>query len=192
MLNANNIYSEGGIFNEVDYYHWLLERAGATQPPYLNYLLLLQTLHKRDYIWSVQMNTNRVQDAFQMRNFYALSNGIFPPVDSTGEYPAASVLEVLLALSYRCEEDIMGEPGKDHPARWFWMMMQNLDLMKNDDEHFDHIYVDQRLTDWLEGRYKRNGQGSPFPLMNPKGDQRKKELWQQMLEWLNENYCSVI
>lgn len=192
MLNSNYINCKGGAFDEVGYYHWLLDKVGATNTPYINYLLLLQTLHKRDYIWVVPGDANRVQDAYSLRSEFCLLNGVWPPVDENGDIPAASVLEVLTALSYRCENDIMGEPGIEHPARWFWIIIKNLNLMQCTDDHFDTSYVNQQLDIWLEHRYKRNGQGGPFPLRKPDGDQRKKELWQQMSEFLNENYCSTI
>ena len=191
MLNHNYTHLEGGmIFNEVDYYHWLLDMVGANKEPYFNYLLLLQTLHKLDYTWHVPNDANRVQDALSLRKEY-LHRAILP-VDENGDIPAASVLEVLIALSYRCECDIMGEPGVAHPARWFWMAIQNLDLMKCTDDHFDRYYVQQQIDIWLEGRYKRNGQGGPFPLRKPNGDQRKKELWDQLLEFVMENYYTTI
>lgn len=191
MLNSNYLHLDGGgIFNEVDYYHWLLHLVCADSEPYINYLLLLQTLHKKDYIWTNPNDMNRVQDAYSLRKEYMQNERIF--VDENGDVPAASVLEVLIALSYRCECDIMGEPGLNHPARWFWMAVQNLDLMKCTDDHFDRFYVDQQVDRWLEGKYKRNGQGGPFPLQHPNGDQRHKQLWDQLLEFVMENYYSTI
>ena len=71
MLNSNYLHLDGGgIFNEVDYYHWLLHLVCADSEPYINYLLLLQTLHKKDYIWTNSNDMNRVQDAYSLRKEY--------------------------------------------------------------------------------------------------------------------------
>lgn len=190
MLNYNCRYSEGGKFNEVKYYQWLLDKVGADREPHMDYLLLLQTLHRIDYVWRLPMDSNRAQDGLMLRATYMMEQGYIPNIiTEDGDVPPASVLEVLIALSYRCENDIIGE---NHPDRWFWIAIQNMDLMKCSDDHFNSDYVRQQIDIWLEGRYRKNGQGGPFPLRWPQGDQRNKELWVQMEAFINENYQAIL
>ena len=173
---------------DASYYQWLIEMAGVNRPPYLDYLLLMQELHKRPFVWSIPMDSNRAMDGFSLRKRYAEENGYILPTDENGDMMSVSVLEVLLALSLRIDTEIMGEPGVVYPERWFWVMMENLKLTICTDDHFDKHYVEQQLDIWLEKKYKRNGQGGLFPLKKPFGDQRQTEIWQQMQEYLNENY----
>lgn len=99
-----------------------------------------------------------------------------------------SVLEVLIALSVRCERDIMEEPGSYDDAKWFWIMLDNLGFYDCTDDIFDEELVDYILETWLDRTFAYDGTGSIFPLKRPKEDQRKVEIWYQMCEYINENY----
>lgn len=99
-----------------------------------------------------------------------------------------SVLEVLCALSFRCERDIMGEPGSYDDARWFWKMLENLGLLEYENDIFDEEDVDYILSTWLDRHFAYNGNGSIFPVLHAKRDQRKLEIWYQMADYIDENY----
>lgn len=182
----NNPVLERRLFNDVKYYEWLCTSVGANRPPYTNYLMLLQTLHKKNYIWFVPMDANRYSDGFHLRLKFADQNDYVIPTTGDDTLYSCSVLEVLLALSIRIDSEITGEPGLVYPEKWFWVMMENMGLTRYDDEHFDANEVNRIVDIWLERRFGSDGMGSPFPLQHPFEDQRQIELWQQMQNYVNE------
>lgn len=186
-----NTIPERRLFDNVNcdlnYYDWLCNTVGANRPPYNNYMMLIQTLNKIDYVWFVPMDANRYSDGFHLRLNFADSNGYVIPFTGDDKIYSCSVLEVLLALSIRIDSEITGEPGLVYPEKWFWIMIDNLGLMVYDDEHFDVDRVCHIIEKWLTRKFGKSGVGSPFPLQHPFDDQRSTELWQQMQNYITEN-----
>ena len=55
-----------------------------------------------------------------------------------------SVLEMMIALSMRCEEQIMDDPDiGNRTGQWFWDMIDNLGLGEHERLKFDGRYVDE-------------------------------------------------
>ena len=123
---------------------------------------------------------NRADDGLNLRSYYFVKTR---NVSFMGDEPC-TVLEMIIALSLRIERDIMGEPGYDHPERWFEDMINNLGLLKLTSPRFIEVTVDR----WLDRRFDSTGQGSLFPLKWYPGDQRDLCIWDQMSFYLNENY----
>jgi hypothetical protein len=99
-----------------------------------------------------------------------------------------SVLEVLIALAYRCES-IMVDQDRNFPMRdWFWKMMENVGLIDYTDDEWSPFTVMEKVNIIIKRQYERNGKGGLFPLKRTKEDQRKVELWYQMNYYLVENY----
>lgn len=181
----------GPDFDAHDYYIWLCDLVNANGPEHEGqYSLLLKTLHETEFVWSIANDDNRAIDGKELRERYADETGQ-ELTERERDIPC-SVLEMLIALSFRCERDIMGEPGEDLPDRWFWIMIKNLKLDICTDDCFDRIYVDQQIDLWLMRQYKRNGVGGLFPLLRPDRDQRKVEIWFQLCSYINENYSLVV
>lgn len=168
-----------------DYYQWLLEKVDGHLEPYYNYSLLLNKLHSIEYTWSIEHDSNRATDGMILRRIYMDENNI--PDIFYSETPC-SVLEMMIGLAVRCEIEIMGVSGEDNTAKWFWIMVENLDLLRCTDENFNGEYVEQQVRIFLERSYKRNGIGGIFPLKHTKLDQRKLEIWRQMNGYLCENF----
>ena len=169
-----------------DYYQWLLEKIDGFKEPFYNYSLLLKELHSIPFEWSIDRDGNRAIDGEQLRWEFMDEHNI-PDIfykDGIG----CSVLEMLVSLSVRCDLEIMGVSGENLIARWFWIMIDNLDLMRCSDDHFSGEYVRQQVKIWLNRVFDRNGNGSPFPLKRAKYDQRKVEIWAQMCGYLSENF----
>ena len=101
------------------------------------------------------------------------------------------MLEMLVALSLRCENDIMGTQGEDNTRQWFWDMLDNMGLDYYDNSRWNPTAVQRILNNVIFRRYDWNGNGGMFPLKNPPGDQRRVEIWYQMGSWLSENYDLV-
>ena len=174
------------IFNKTGYRRWLMSivNCGA------QYGKLCGYLDTEPYRWSIFTDENRAADAIDLRYAFAdecgFSGNMLNVLNGT-----VSIFEVMVALAVRCEQDITGEPGEDRPHRIFWSMIQNLGLDKFTDEAFDQSKVSYIVDIWLERRFDSNGVGSPFPLKNPSKDQRTVELWNQMCEYVNENFSYI-
>ena len=67
-------------------------------------------------------------------------------------------------------------------------MICNLGLDKFDDKHYNSDYVYEILGKFVRREYDFNGRGGLFPLKNVQNDQRKVEIYYQMLAYLSENY----
>ena len=98
-----------------------------------------------------------------------------------------SILEMMIALSLRCEEHIMDNPDAgNRTGQWFWNMLVSLGLGSMDDTEFDRDYVDMVLKRFLARDYQRNGRGGLFTVYDPRQDMRSMEIWYQLNCYLRE------
>ena len=167
----------------VTYFEWLIGLVDC--PP--EYTRLMEKLDSRDFTWLNPMDSHRAQDGISLRGKYLDQTG----ANATEEifmHPC-SVLEMMVALACRIDDDIMFDPEYgDRAPEWFWIMISNLRLDGMDNENFDNNNVDHILNVFLNRTYFMNGTGGLFPLKQPKMNQRRVELWYQMNSYLNENY----
>lgn len=166
------------------YFRWLVSKLG---PRAVDYQLLLKQLYLMEFFWNEKSNPmdgNRAADGVQLREDFYEEEFIDPSMTIEGP---CNVLEMLTALSYRIEMSITGVPGQTKPEKWFWIMLENLDLLKCKDDSFDTGYVEQQVGKWLKRDITRNGKGGIFPLKRIKEDQRKVDIWMQMQSYLLEN-----
>lgn len=134
---------------------------------------------------------NRVGDAHSLQQRYLEEEGLDGLIkngnEDAYENEEATVLEVLVALCIRLEHDILGEPGNEHPERWFWQMIANFGITEDMDEH--DIY--QIINDWMDGNYEPDGRGGPFILHDYDYDVRELGLWDQAQHYIFENFSLV-
>lgn len=138
----------------------------------------------------VEDDMNRFGDGYNLHRRYLEEEGIDGlTCNSSGEYRNEEpvVLEVLVALCIRLEHDILGEPGNEHPERWFWQMIKNFGI----DENSSDTDIETIIVNWMEGMYGYDGQGGPFVLKNYDGDVRDLGLWDQAQHYIFENYSVV-
>lgn len=171
------------IFNRTNYRHWLMGvvKCGPQYDKLCGYL------DSEPYRWSIFTDENRNADAIDLRFAFAEACGFKGNVLHALNDPV-SIFEVMVGLAVRCERDITGEPGNDRPERLFWDMIRNLGLNRFENDTYSQEEVSYIIDIWLERRFEANGLGSPFPLKNPSRDQRQVELWNQMCEYVNENF----
>lgn len=169
-----------------EYYTWLLDKVGVTVNERQTYSFLFNELFKRDFVWTVDRDENRASDGEDLRKDFEEETGLL-----TDNYSSCSMLEMLVALSIRCEDDIMGLPDEDNTYQWFWQMLRNLGLDSFTNQRWNPMQVDRILNRLIFRRYDRNGNGGLFPLKNAKTDQRGVEIWYQMGSWLCENFDLV-
>ena len=74
----------------------------------------------------------------------------------------------------------------DRTGLWFWYMMESLDIVQFDNFCFmtNEPEVVQKLDNFVERRYEKNGFGGLFTLEDKKIDARKTNIWQQAMSFV--------
>lgn len=169
--------------NRGEYWLYLTDAIGGGR----SHHLLLSNLFDREFRWSYKIasDANRARDGQMLRDRYANEVGDYILFEDKME--PCNVLEMLVALSIRIEDDIMADPGSENPGVWFWEMLDNLEISQLDDRRFDEAEVNDILTKWMRREYEEDGRGGLFPLNHPTKDQRLVPIWDQANEYLNES-----
>ncbi|MEG1515987.1 MAG: hypothetical protein RSD95_13955 [Clostridia bacterium] len=100
------------------------------------------------------------------------------------------MLEMMVALASRCEEQIMDNPDDgDRTGKWFFEMVESLGLMGMDDRRFHKGAACDILCRFMRRAYDESGQGGLFTIRQPNSnvDMREIEIWYQMMTYLEEN-----
>lgn len=170
------------------YFLWLCKRI---EQPEAEHRKLLRYLHSVEFRWHVPNDDNRIGDGKDLRTKYCETHHIL--VTDEIHAAGASVLEVLIALADRMDDQLY-EPFVDSRSSvWFWIFVSNLGLAG----FTDKLWYGRRsegvtlevLNTWMDRKYDRSGVGGIFPLFRPnQPDQRKVELWYQLMAYLDENY----
>ena len=152
----------------------------------LSYLKLLYRLYKTEFTYIVPMDSNRKEDGVELRHRFRRERAYD---DATILYLCnnpCSILEMLVALAVRCEEQIMSDPDiGNRTGQWFWGMIENLGLLSMDDTEFDIEYVDYICSKLLMREYAPNGEGGLFTINDCRYDLRTVEIWYQLGWYLN-------
>lgn len=172
------------IANELSnrYFEWMCQLVhDESQPKNLTYTKLLRRLFETDFYYIVQMDENRGIDGVDLRYRFGYENNIDDRVIASEiDIRPCSVLEMMVALSIRCEENIMCDPELGIRCYiWFWGMINNLGLICMHDDAYNERWVDAVITTLLDRSYKPNGDGGLFTVEG-RGDMRKVEIWYQM------------
>lgn len=171
------------------YFEWMYQLVCDKQySKKLSYRKLLCRLHDTEFIYLIPMDSNRADDGVNLRYRFGDEYSYEPPmITSYLDERACSVLEMLIALSLRCEEHIMDDPDiGNRTGQWFWNMIVNLDLGSMNDAMFDKEHVDDIISIFLNRQYKRNGEGGLFTIKHCRHDLRSVEIWYQMCWYLDE------
>ena len=177
------------IVNE--YFSWLCDiihadrfkRAGS-------YSMLLSTLYNREFTWSPEYisDADRAGDGMELRWRFACETGRERLHEYVKECLAGpcNLLEMLVALSSRCEETIMDDPRiGNRPAQWFLGMLRSLGLSGFTDDRFDRHKIDRILSVFESRTYRSNGEGGLFTIRNCSEDMRCLTIWKQLCLYLD-------
>ena len=170
------------------YFNWLCVRVKIT-PLKKRYFEMARTMHSIRFQPIIfETDENRANDGLQLRVEYMQKYGV---KGSAGDRGRCTMLELLIALSKRMSF-LMGTESDPHQtAKYFWKMIENLGLEKYDDENWYSLNGEFHVLDAMDRIIRYNcdadGKGGLFPLKWIGGDQRKREIWYQMQNWLNEN-----
>lgn len=181
---------------KVKYKHWLIDQVDTNRKfSLVDYSELFDLMFDTDFLWfedrgpDIAMDKNRASDGLYLRNVYDELTG--SDISDVLADKEASILEVLVALAIRIEQDIMGEGENDY-GNWFLEMLSNLGLLKYSDGNFDESAVSAIFDRFMGRKYVGKGAGSLFPLKNYSvcngKNYRDLEIWSQMQYYLEENY----
>lgn len=153
----------------------------------LSFRKLFATLHVTDFEYTIPMDSNRFEDGIDLRYRFGMENGYSQSeIASFLDTRPCSVLEMMIALSLRCEERIMSDPDLgNRTGLWFWTMIDNLGIGRENDSVYDEMYVRKCLSRFLYRAYAPNGKGGLFALPNFNGDLTTVEIWNQAMWYLN-------
>lgn len=168
-----------------DYFEWLWNFTKCRGHSQNRKIITL--LHNIEFRYSIPMDANREEDGIDLRYRFMTEVGIPRNYQEVYGYldGPCSVLEMMIALAIRCEESIMDDPDiGDRTSEWFWLMMKNLGLDYMSDRKFDRDIAEEKISIFLDRRYKRNGEGGLF-VVNGRRDLRKVEIWYQMCWYLD-------
>lgn len=166
------------------YLTWLYEEVADSEiaSPSGTYWNLLRYLYETEYVWIVANDDNRWEDGRFLREEF-IEDLELDVEDSLWMNLECSMLEMMVALSRR-----LSFLGEGEPREWFWHLIDNLGLHITDRQRFPKSRVQEVLNTVIWRTYDADGTGGLFPLQNPRGDQRKIELWVQMNSYLLERY----
>lgn len=180
----NDNYNWGLDYSVRQYSQFLINKIHGYEPAYMDYSRLILYLFDEPYMF-YGSDEDRYRDGIGLRYRYAQASGDYVIMDWD---VGCTVLEMLVALAQRLDSDIMGQPDKDETYYWFWVFIENLRLRKYTDDRFDETKVRDIIEDWLNNRITFNGDGGLFPLKNPIRNQAMLPVWQQLSDYLKENF----
>lgn len=167
-----------------DYFDWMCHL--VTSKDSISYRKLFTHLHRTEFYAVMIQDDSRIADGRNLRYRFGydckIPNKTIEECLDTSR--TCSVLELLVALALRVEEQIMWDSDLgDRIGQWFWQMLVNLGLGGMNDDRYDRDEVDDILKRFINRQYSANGRGGLF-IVEGKGDMRDVEIWYQMNAWL--------
>ena len=172
-----------------EYFEWLCKFvAGESYRHLLLYLDSVPFEAKHD------MDNNRIADGIKLRYKFAEDTG------KTVEYvenefdmsSTCSILELIISLAIRIEEDMSDPDYGDRTVIWFWEMIKSLGLynMMVGEDYEDFLVLNTPtiqtiIEKFINLEYEPSGKGSLFTINNPDVDVRTLDIWYQMGLYVN-------
>lgn len=172
-----------------EYFEWMYQLVYDEQYwKGLSYYKLLNRLHNIDFLYILPMDGNRAEDGINLRYRFGYEKSYEDSMIAAYlDNRPCSVLEMIIALAFRCEEQIMNDPDAgNRTGQWFRDMISNLGLDSMSDDRFDIEYTDDVIFRFMGREYKRNGEGGLFTVERCGCDMRSVEIWYQM-NWYLDN-----
>lgn len=165
-----------------EFFEWIYQFVGGK-----GYRKMLHTLYDVEFFTTDELDENRIYDGCKLRYRFGEEAKIPNSVmNKKLDESTCSVLEVMVALSIRMEDTIMGDPDYgDRTTMWFWTMVKSLGLYDMKDDVFDYDYTMHTISRLLHKDYEPNGEGSLFTVRNSNKDFRDMDIWYQMSEFAN-------
>lgn len=168
------------------YYDWLVLYIAPDSRQRELYSDLLFALYSTEFYWVVPRDFNRARDGLELRERFERETGEYCDI-----YGDCTCLELFVALAIRCERDLMymyDPRSGDQTDRWFWMMLENLELLDMVNECFNIDEVDYILGRFMDRDYGPGLKYCAFPVSVFVSDFDKIELSYQMNYYIKENF----
>ena len=164
-------------FND-EYFIWLCNLI-QDESMYVSYDKLLEHLHDIEFRYLLPMDQNCAEYGVYMRYRFAGR-------DADYIVGPCTVLEMMVALALRCEENIMDDPlVGNRTGQWFWEMIVNLGLGAMYDRQYDGEYVESVINRFLDRQYEPDGRGGLFTIKYCDYDLRKVLIRDQLYWYLD-------
>lgn len=173
---------------EQEYFEWMYHL--VTDGRYsreTSYRKLLTLLHDIEFRYMIPKDANRAEDGEDLRYRFAYLNYSHDSRDYIVDCLArpCSVLEMMIALSFRCEETMDDPMMGDRTGQWFWKMVANLGLGDMYDLRFDKEYSIDAIERFMDREFEPDGRGGLFRVRNSECNMRDVEIWVSMLWYLD-------
>lgn len=173
---------------KIEYFEWLYGLVyGDNTYSRLSYRKLLLALHDIEFIYLIEYDRDRALDGIEMRYRFGYENGYSKDIiENVLDVHPCTVLEMMVALAFRGEEQIMcDESYGDRTGQWFWNMIVSLELGSMHDNNFNNGYVYYVINRFLHRDYSHDGEGGLFTIKNCKYDLRSTDIWVQFMWYLD-------
>lgn len=184
-----------GLYTEEfdGYFLWLCDLVNADMSRYSE---LLYALHEMDFVWVIDLDSDRADDGLELRRKYYQTN----PDDDWVMFwdRGCTVFEALIGIARRMNYILEDEDSGDMSFMYFWEFIRNLGLKKYSNnrlrglsqEQIDTDFFDIQLicSNWMNRKFEPNGQGSIFPLPSATENQAHISLTYQMNNYVIVQY----
>lgn len=168
-----------------DYFEWMYDLVSKDRFAKGNtFRQLLTFLHDVEFVYFIPYDENRAAEGIALRYRYCLLHDC-TDLEWCLTGPC-SVLEMMIALAIRCEENIMDDPEMgDRTGQWFWNMITNMGLGSMNDTNFNEWLANDVVTRFLNREYEPDGRGGLFRVRGWHRDMRTAEIWHQLMAYIN-------
>lgn len=168
------------------YFEWLFNLVcGNRYSKHISYEKLLTHLRNKEFRYVIDRDENRAEDGIDLRYRFAYEHAGIEDAEMYISGPC-SVLEMMIALAIRCEEDIMDDSSLgNRTAQWFWSMITSLGLGPMTDNRYNERIVEDILEQFLDRNYEPDGRGGLFTIRDCDCDLRTVEIWHQLCWYLD-------
>lgn len=166
-----------------EYFNWLTDLVCEGRlAKGVSYDKLLSQLHHIEFRYSIPKDENRAANGVALRYRFAYEH---TGIEDRLLRGPCSVLEMMIALSARCEEIMDDTSMGDRLGQWFWGMITNLGLGGMRDERYDERLVEDVIERFLDREYDPDGRGGLFTIRGCDYDLRRVEIWTQLMWYLD-------
>lgn len=166
------------------YFDWMCKIVNCGD----RYVELLNDLDSIDFYYDLPMDANRYEDGINLRYRFGREVGYDDrQIASAIDIRDCSVLEMMVALSIKCEERIMHDDDEgDRTSVWFWSMIKSLGLDDQTSDRIDHGFIGIIVKKFMNRSFRRDGKGGLFTVTDKRKDMRDLDIWYQMHAYLEE------
>lgn len=174
-----------------EYFNWLYDIIADENKDYRK---LCEILHSINYSYGNMYDANRYENGVYMRYRFAQEKGYDheePMIASTIDNRDCSMFEMMVALAWHIETDIMANSEEGNRTYlWFEVMLNSLhiDVYEGDSAETNAIDILKAVQLFLNKGYSSNGDGGLFYIPDTNKDLREMEIWYQANEYLIKYY----